>query len=140
MVAAISISPAAAFAATALLDSEKADVRRFCGYPTYGSGISGFVGYRFFQAYGVLEYRMNNLAPAEFQNVRYRLSLLYPIETALSGMYALLQVDHAGPFKRNANEQADRTRHYNSERRALCQSLGIPPGPELGDGLVRMVI
>jgi hypothetical protein len=46
-------------------DAQKTDIRRFCGYPAYGAGGAGFSSWRFFQAYGTLEYRMNNLAPAE---------------------------------------------------------------------------
>lgn len=33
--------------------------------PAGGSVASGLIGYRFFQAYGALEYRMNNMAAAE---------------------------------------------------------------------------
>ncbi len=49
----------------AFLESQLVDIRRFCGYPVYGVGASGFQGWRFFQAYGLLEYRMQNMAPAE---------------------------------------------------------------------------
>ena len=47
------------------LDSEKTDIRRFCGYPAYGATQSGFQSWRFFQAYGLLEFRLNNLSVAE---------------------------------------------------------------------------
>jgi hypothetical protein len=33
--------------------------------PTGGTVANGFVGYRWFQAYGALEFKMNNLAPVE---------------------------------------------------------------------------
>lgn len=33
--------------------------------PTGGTTANGFVGYRWFQAYGALEFKMNNLAPVE---------------------------------------------------------------------------
>lgn len=36
------------FATGPFTDAEKADVRRFCGYPTYGSGARGFQSWRFF--------------------------------------------------------------------------------------------
>ena len=48
-----------------LTDTEKTDVRRFCGYPAYGAGAAGFQNWRFYQAYGLLEFRINNLADAE---------------------------------------------------------------------------
>ncbi len=49
----------------AFTDAEKTDIRRFCGYPAYGAGAAGFQSWRFYQAYGMLEYRMNNLSAAE---------------------------------------------------------------------------
>ena len=54
--------------------ANKSDVRRHLMYsvaglwrvsPSGGTLASGAVGYRFFQAYGLLEYRMNNLNPDE---------------------------------------------------------------------------
>ena len=39
---------------TQLSNSERVDVRRFCGYPAYGAGSSGFQSWRFFEAYGTL--------------------------------------------------------------------------------------
>ena len=133
-------SPAATFATTAFSDAERADIRRFCGYQPYGPGNSGFIGFRFFQAYGVLEYKMTNMRPEEFQNVRYRLSLLYPIETAVSAAYATLNVDVAAAFTRNKNEVADRKRHFDSERRALCNVVGVPPGPDLDGPGMSMIV
>lgn len=58
----------------ALTLSEKSDCRRHLGYPVAGlvqtspSGntfASGSIGYRFTQAYGFLEYKLNNLNPDE---------------------------------------------------------------------------
>lgn len=58
----------------ALPDAIKIKVRRHLGYPVIGQyRISpaggtlgtGTVGYRYFQAYGTMEYRMNNMLPAE---------------------------------------------------------------------------
>jgi len=134
-------SPAASFGTSSLTDAEKADVRRFCGYPPYGGlGNAGFQGWRFYQAYGLLEYRMNNLAPAEYANLRYRLSLLYAIEAAKAASFSTLNVAAAGPFTRNANETRDRERQYNNERRELCAVVGVPPGPQLGDGSLSLVV
>jgi hypothetical protein len=133
--------PSASFSSAPYSDAEKADIRRFCGYPPYGSGPSGFSGWRFFTAYGELEFKMNNSAPAEYQIGRYRLSLLYVIETALSGAYQTLNVDTAASFKRNSREVQDRIAHYNSERRTLCDVMGCPPGPNLaGAGSVAIVV
>ena len=50
--------PSQEYVTAPLSDDEKANIRRFCGYPAYGAGPSGFQGWRFFQAYGLLEYRL----------------------------------------------------------------------------------
>lgn len=51
----------------ALTDTQKADVRRHLGFGPFGMEIGGnsFIGYRFFQVEGQLEYRMNNFRPEE---------------------------------------------------------------------------
>lgn len=121
-------------------DAERADVRRFCGYPAYGVGTAGFVGDRFFAAWGQLEYKMVNLRPEEFQVARLYLSQLYPLETAITTASATLNVDQAGPFKRNAAEMRERNAQFDGWRRRLCAFLGVPPGPTLGDGGLRLVI
>ena len=129
------------FATSGFTDTEKADIRRFCGYPTYGGlGGAGFQGWRFYQEYGLLEFRMNNLAPAEYQNVRYLLSVLYPIEAALKGRYQTLNVSAAGPFTRNRNEVRDARADFDENRRDLCAAVGVPPGPLLGDAGIRVVV
>ncbi len=57
-------------------DAQLTDIRRFCGYPAYGGSPSGFQSWRFFQAYGLLEYRLQNLSPAEQQVVLNQLAFL----------------------------------------------------------------
>lgn len=49
----------------AFTTQERVDIRRFCWYPVYGGTPSSFQSYRFFQAYGTLEYRLSNLLPEE---------------------------------------------------------------------------
>lgn len=135
------VSPAAVYATTPFSDAEKADIRRFCGYPTYGQGSAGFQSWRFFQEYGLLEFRMNNLAPAELQNARYYLTQLYPLEAAIWGASGTLNVDTAAVFKRNANEVADRTRLFKNICATLCNIVGVPPGPNLSTGrTIRCVV
>ena len=128
------VSPAAAYSNTAFNDAEKADIRRFCGYPLYGSGESSFNSWRFFQAYGLLEYRMNNMAPAEYQNARYIATQLYTLESAIWGASANLDTDLAAVWTHNRAEVSDRERLYSLHRRRLCSLVGIPPGPELKNG------
>ena len=136
----VTASPSSAFATTPFSDAEKADVRRFCGYPTYGSNASGFQSWRFFTQYGLLEYRMNNFAPAEFANVRYFLSQLYPLESAVWAASANLDTDKAAVFIRNKSEVSDRTALFNQVRKNFCGVVGIPPGPDLESGGGRIVI
>lgn len=129
------ISPALNFSGTPLTDPEKVDCRRFMGYPTYGGlGELGFQGWRFFQAYGLMEYRMNNLQPAEYSNVRYYLNFLYQLETALFNAQTNLDTDQASVWKHNKQEVADREGMFRMFRNRLCTLVGVPPGPLLSDG------
>ena len=137
----ITASPAAVYATTPFSDAEKADVRRFCGYPTYGQGSAGFQSWRFFQEYGLLEFRMNNLAAAELQNARYYLAQLYPLEAAVWSAGANMGTDQAAVWTRNKDEAADRTRLFKSVCRTLCNVVGVPAGPNLmGGQSVRCVV
>ena len=116
------------------LDSEKTDIRRFCGYPAYGGGAAGFQGWRFFQAYGLLEYRLNNLAPSEEQVVRNQLLTLATLEAAIPGAGAAMDTAQAAVWTRNATEATDRAALFDDWRRRLAGFLGVPPGPALCSG------
>jgi hypothetical protein len=133
-------SPALQYQSGPLADSEKADVRRFCGYPPYGAGPTGFQGWRFFQAYGAMEYRMQNMAPAEYQNIRMYLAQLYTLEGAVWGAGANLDTDKAAVWTHNKQEVRDRTNLFSQTRRELCALLGIPAGPQLGSPGMRLVV
>ena len=125
----------------ALTDAEKTDARRFMGYPAYGPGESGFVGYRFFQAYGLMEYRINNLASTEEDVIRNTyLANLSTLETAIVGASAKLGTDVAAVWTRNKNEVKDREDLFDGWRRRMCGFLGIPPGPQLGQNGVSICI
>jgi hypothetical protein len=126
-------------------DAQKVDIRRFCGYPAYGGTPSGFQSWRFFQVYGLLEYRMNNLSSTEETAVEtIYLANLYPLELAIanSGQGATdnMDTDSAGPWVHNKNEVRDRSRLFDMWCRRLCGFFDIPPGPALGDGSARIVI
>lgn len=114
-------------------DAEKTDIRRFAGYPAYGAVPSSFQSYRFFQAYGTLEYRMANLSAAEEAVVRTTyLANLATLETAIPAASANLDTDQAAVWVHNKREVADREGLFASWRLKLCQFLGVPPGPALG--------
>lgn len=119
----------------AFTDAEKTDIRRFCGYPAYGAGASGFQGWRFFQAYGLMEYRLNNMATAEEAVIRTTyLANLATLETAIPAAAANLDTESASVWKRNANEVRDRERLFDEWRTRLCQFLGVPLGPAMASG------
>ena len=125
----------------AFSEAEKTDIRRFCGYPAYGAGDSGFQSWRFFQSYGLMEYRLNNLSAAEEAVVRTTyLATLAPLETAIPAAAANLDTQTAAVWTHNKEEVADRTALFEDWRRRLCGFLGLPPGPALGTGGARLVV
>ena len=137
----ITPSPNASYSTAPLGDTERADVRRFCGYPAYGTGPGSGEGQRFYQAFGAMEYRMTNLQPAELQIVRGKLTELYTLDTAIAGAGANLDTEQAAVWKHNAYEVRDRVRLFNARRRSLCAFLAIPAGPDVqGAEGVRVVI
>jgi hypothetical protein len=121
-------------------DAEKTHIRRFCGYPAYGAGAAGFQGWRFFQVYGLMEYRLNNLAPAEEQVVRGYLTTLYALEAAVPQAGGNLDTDQASVWTRNADEVRDRRDLFDDWRRRLCGFLGLPAGPSLATAGVTLVV
>lgn len=123
-----------------LTDSEKTDVRRFCGYPAYGAGVAGFDGWRFYQVYGLLEYRMTNLSCEEESVVRRYLAQLRGLDLAVPRSAESLDTDQAAVWTRNRSEPEDRLRLLDSWRRRLCGFFGVPPGPALGDGGIRILV
>ncbi len=121
-------------------DAEKADVRRFCGYPAYGADGANSGVFVFFDRYRTMEYRLNNSRPEERQVIRLQLATLYAQEAALWVSSDNLDTDQAAVWKHNKNEVRDRTGLFNQTRRDLARFFGIPPGPALGDGGLRFVV
>ncbi len=121
-------------------DAQKTDARRFCGYPAYGAGASGGQGWRFFQAYGLLEYRLNNLAAAEEAVVNGYLATLATLEGAVPDAGSRLDTAQAAVWTRNPAELRERAALFDDWRRRLCAFLGVPPGPGLGDGSLTLVV
>ena len=121
-------------------DQQKTDVRRFCGYPAYGAAPDGNMGWRFFSAYGALEYRMDNLSPEEEQVVLSYLNTLTVLDPAVPMASENLDSDGAASWTRNRNEVADRLRLLDSWRRRLCAFLGVPPGEGLGQNGLSWVV
>ena len=78
-----------------LTDAQKVDIRRFCGYPAYGASPAGNIGWRFFEAYGTLEYRMNNLSTDEIIVLLNFLNTLYALEAAVPSASGNLDTESA---------------------------------------------
>jgi hypothetical protein len=124
----------------AFLDAELTDLRRHMGYPAYGLGNGGFSNWRFYQAYGMLEYRLQRLSGAEETVARTYLATLATLEAAITDASSTLDTNSAAAWTRNAREVAERTRLFDDWRRRLCGFFGVPPGPSLGDGGFRLVV
>jgi hypothetical protein len=110
------------------LECEKTDIRRFCGFPAYGGTAAGFESWRFYQAYGLLEFRMNNLSSAEEAVVRRYLANLNVLE------------DQAAVWTHNRGEVSDRTALLDDWRRRLCAFFGLPPGPGLASSGIALLV
>ncbi len=123
-----------------LTEAQKVDVRRFCGYPAYGAGAAGFESWRFFQAYGTLEYRMNNMAPSEIVVVVQYLATLNALELAIPEASGNLDTDAAASWQHNRNEVGDRAALFDQWRRRLCGFLGMPPGPALESSGITLIV
>lgn len=127
-------------------NQEKVDVRRFCGYGAFGGIASPAFGYRFFTAYGTLEFKLNNLAAEEEATLRavYLTSAnsLYALESAMYGTSANLDTAQAAIWFHNKNELKDRKRLFNHMRSDLCEYLGVQPGPALASasGGIQIVV
>lgn len=124
----------------AFTEAERTDIRRFCGYPAYGAGNQGFQGWRFFQIYGLLEFRLGHLSGSEEATARRFLGTLINLEQAIPASGANLDTDQAAVWTRNRDEVSDRVRLFDSWCRRLCGFLGIPPGPALSSNQPAMVI
>ena len=123
----------------AFTDAERTDARRYCGYPAYGVGSAALHGWRFRQSYGDLEYRLSNLS-AEQAVMRRYLGTLASLETGIPNAAAHLDTDQAAVWSRNPNEVRDRTRLFDDWRRRLCGFLGVPPGPDLRDRGLTLIV
>lgn len=124
---------------TALTDVEKVDIRRFCGYPAYGAAPTGMQAWRYFQIYGLLEFRLANLSESEVAVVRRYLGTLTTLEVAVPSTADNLDTDRASMWTRNKDELADRIRLLDEWRRRLCGFLGIETGPSLSSGTIPLI-
>lgn len=125
---------------TPLTDAEKVDIRRFCGYPAYGAAPAGMQSWRYFQVYGLLEFRLANLSDSEISVVRRYLGNLAVLELAVPETSENLETDQASIWTRNKDELTDRLRLLDEWRRRLCGFLGVPAGPALSSGTASLIV
>lgn len=124
-----------------LTDQEKTDIRRFAGFGVFGATPDQAFGYRFFQHYGTLEYKLSNMSEAEEGVARNFLTTLAGLETAVPTASDNLDTDQAAVWTHNKNEVRDRLALLDMWRKRLCDFLGIPPGPYLASaGCSRLVV
>ena len=126
-----------------LTDAQMVDVRRYAGYSLVGDTL---VDDRSDLAWGIvgpiqwqtLDHRLRNLSAAEETVMANFISTLNTLEKAITDSSENLDTAQAAVWVHNTNEVRDRTKLYNQQRRSLCGFLGIAPGPDLGDGVVRV--
>lgn len=124
----------------ALTDAQKVQVRRYCGFPMYGGQPVQAFGHRFYQHYGTLEFRMNNMLPDEETTViNTYLANLTTLESAIPAASANLDTDQAAVWSHNKKEVRDRFELFTRWRLELCDFIGVPPGPGLkSSGTIEM--
>lgn len=121
------------FTAYIFTDAQLVDIRRFCGYPVFGSGAVAFPAPWLMRNYMALEYKLQNISSNEANVViNTYLTNLTALESAIPGTGANLDTDAAAVWTHNKNEQRDRERLFDSWRVRLCQFLGVPRGPNFG--------
>jgi hypothetical protein len=125
---------------TAFSDTERVDIRRFCGYPPYGAGPTGMQSARYFQVYGLVEFRLNNLSASEIAIARRYLGTLVTLELAVPAASDNLDTDQASMWTRNKEELSDRIRLLDEWRRRLCGFLGVTAGPALSSGTASLIV
>jgi hypothetical protein len=96
--------------------------------------------WRFFQAYGLLEFRLTNLSASEIAIARRYLGTLTSLEAAVPAASDNLDTDQASMWIRNKNELSDRLRLFDGWRRRLCGFFGIAAGPALSSGSATLIV
>jgi hypothetical protein len=96
--------------------------------------------WRYFQIFGLLEFRLTNLSSAEIAVVRRYIGTMMKLELAIPGVSDNLDTDQASMWTRNKDELTDRIRLLDEWRCRLCGFLGVSSGPALTGGSVHLVV
>ena len=128
-----------------LTDQQKLDVRRYAGYPATPADVTLDDSRDF--AYGwvspgtwkTLTDLLDNLRPeTEATLITQYLTPLATLESAIPAAGANLDTDQAAVWVHNKTEVAERMKLFDAWRRRMCDFIGIPPGPSLGRGGLRV--
>ena len=123
-----------------LSDAEKADVRRYCGFPTQTAGAAGGQSWFIYEQFGLLEERMNTLSGPELKIRRHYLATLLNLELAVPRAGDSLDTDQAAVWTRNRTEPQDRLALFDEWRRRLCAFLGLRPGPFFPTKAIQVIV
>lgn len=127
-----------------LTDQQMADTRRYAGYPMLADTVAddsrdfayGFVSPGVIQT---MQHRLTNMRPEEEAVlINTFLANLATLEVAIPASGADLDTKAAAVWERNPNQVADRMELFDDWRRRMCKFIGVPPGPGLGDGGVKI--
>jgi len=111
-----------------LSDSDKVDLRRYMGFPAFGNTLTPDAGYRYYQRYLIVEYRMNNLQPEEENRLTtIFLPNLRQLEQDIYGVRNNTDTAQAAVWHRNPLELSERVQNYNWWRTQLAQFFGVEP-------------
>lgn len=118
------------------------DIRRFCGYPVYGSQVNAtYFGYRYYYQDLQLQYRIDNLTSTEETTViNIYLANLNTLEAAIPASSQNLDTDTAAVWKHNAKEVQDRVRLFNYWQKRLMEFFGVPSPSPLTSNTFCMVV
>ncbi len=97
-------------------EQQKVDIRRHCGFPVFGNDVTASpptFGYRYYNQYLILEYRLNNLATAEETTlISVYLTNCNTLEAAIPTASSNLDTDQAAVWYHNKFEVRDRFALY----------------------------
>jgi hypothetical protein len=125
----------------ALTETQKVQVRYYCGYGALGQQALPANGYRFFVEYGEMEYKLINMQPEEESEViTYYLPNLLQLKSDIPAIRDNIDTKQAAVWFWNEKEFRDRRTLFNYVRRELCAFLGLTPGPYLASGGVQFAV
>jgi hypothetical protein len=118
-----------------LTNQQKVEVRRFCGFPVFGNNVTASppsFGYRYYQQYLIMEYRMNNLSVDEESTLELvYLAKLRSLEVDITNSSENLDTDRAAVWYHNKNEVRDRFDLFKLWCKRLIEFMGLSSPSEI---------